>query len=151
MIEIFEVNIKETEPKLVDELFNIHEQVFLANDKLTYENFKNEFNIDNRLYFVAKIKQKVAGYIGIINCIDFFEIIGIGVKKQFQNKKIGTKLLLKIIEKARELKIKNIYLEVDEKNDLAINFYKKNGFVVTNRRKNYYKDSDALILNCSVL
>ena len=34
--------------------------------------------------------------------------------------------------------LKKISLEVSKSNDLAINFYKKNGFKIIGTRKNYY-------------
>ena len=55
-------------------------------------------------------------------------------------------LIKKIIEIAKQNKVSTLSLEVDEKNEKAINFYKKMGFTVTNIRKKYYKDNDALIM-----
>ena len=43
---------------------------------------------------------------------------------------------------------KSISLEVDVLNTSAISFYNKNNFVVTNIRKKYYKDNDALVMFC---
>ena len=40
-----------------------------------------------------------------------------------------------------------MFLEVNEHNAPAINFYKKLGFIETNKRKKYYKDgADAIIM-----
>ena len=148
MLEIFEVK-NTLENSTIKALFEIHNDVFLDYDKLTFENFKNEFFLENRIYFIALNNKKIIGYIGVINCVDFFEIIGIGVNKKNQRAGIGTKLLKKIFEKAKSLNIEKIFLEVDQKNEKAQNFYKKNGFSITNIRKNYYKNNDAYIMMCS--
>lgn len=147
MLEIFE--LKNVDILTIKELFDIHNSVFLQLDKLTFENFKNEFYLDNRIYFVAVLDDKIVGYIGVLNCIDFFEIIGIGVKLKNQNCGIGTKLLNEIFKKAKSFKINKIFLEVDSTNKNAKSFYEKNGFVVTNVRKNYYKNNDAFVMMCS--
>ena len=146
MIEIIvKDNLKQEDIK---SLFKIHEEVFLENDKMSYECFKSEFDEKNRVYFVAKKDSKLIGYIGAVNCVDFFEIIGIAVKKDYQNLGYATNLLNYLFNYAKKLKIKEIFLEVDEKNYIAQNFYKKNNFFVTNIRKKYYKDSDAIVMKC---
>ena len=43
-----------------------------------------------------------------------------------------------------------ILLEVNEKNDSAINLYKKIGFYLINIRKKYYGNEDALIMRKEV-
>jgi len=40
----------------------------------------------------------------------------------------------------------NVSLEVDENNKRAINFYLKHGFVKKGIRKNYYKNSDGILM-----
>ena len=145
------IEIKNFDKNLVDEVFKIHNEVFLFNDRMSFQAFENEFKQDNRYYFVAKNKSGIVGYVGAINCLDSFEIIGIGVKKNYQNKGIGGELLKSLIDKAKETNVDKIFLEVDEKNLSAQNFYKKNNFIITNVRKKYYKDSDALILMRSIL
>ena len=148
MIEIVRID-KNVNISIIEELFKIHTNTFLDFDKLSFENFKNEFSLDNRIYYMANLGEKAVGYIGAINCVDFFEIIGIGVETLYQRKGVGTELLKTIFNKAKELNILKIFLEVDEQNLKAQNFYKKNGFLITNIRKNYYKNNDALVMMCS--
>ena len=148
MLEIIEIKNK-IDVFAIKELYKIHNKVFIDVDKLSYENFEREFYLDNRIYYMAIFNKKIIGYIGVINCIDFFEIIGIGVKEENQNNGIGTKLLKEVFNRAKKLKIEKIFLEVDEKNKKAQNFYIKNGFSITNIRKNYYKNNDAYIMMCN--
>ena len=45
-----------------------------------------------------------------------------------------------------ENNIKKIHLEVSSKNKIAINLYTKFGFTQVGLRKNYYKNSDAILM-----
>ncbi len=130
----------------IDEMFSIHCEVILEDDKMSKENFYDEFCHNSRKYFVALCGEEVVGYVGVFECDTDENIIGIAVKKSFQNCGIGTKLLENVAKIARKENKKTISLEVDEHNTNAINFYKRNGFSVTNIRKKYYKDSDAFIM-----
>ena len=78
--------------------------------------------------------------------LDEFHLNNIAVKKEFQNKNIGKKLLNKIIEFT---KLKNgnlIHLEVMHDNFKAIRFYENNGFCAIGKRKNYYTKGRHAIL-----
>lgn len=78
----------------------------------------------------------VAGYVIVFNNSDSLEIMKIGVSPEYRQKGIGT-ILINEIKKSRM----GIFLEVREHNNTAIEFYKKNGFKETGRRKNYYRDT----------
>ena len=146
MIEIVEVNNNNVNNSLIKNLFEIHKEVFLDFDQMSFDNFTKEFKQNNRIYLIAKLKDEVVGYIGVINCVDCFEIIGIGVKAEQQGSGIGSCLLKNIFKIAKEKSIEKIFLEVDEKNTKAQSFYKKFDFEITNIRKKYYKDNDALVM-----
>ena len=107
---------------------------------------EGELKNDNSLYFVAKNKNEILGFIGITKNIDFVEILNVVVKKDFRNKGIGNQLLQKIIEVAKEMKMQEIYLEVNEKNENAIKLYEKNNFKKIGERKKYYNGKDKAIL-----
>ena len=107
---------------------------------------ESELKNNNSLYFVAKNKNEIVGFIGIIKNVDFVEILNIVVKKDFRNKGIGNKLLQKIIEVVKEMEMQEIYLEVNEKNENAIKLYEKNNFEKIGVRKKYYNGIDNAIL-----
>ena len=107
---------------------------------------ESELKNNNSLYFVAKKENEILGFIGITKNIDFVEILNIVVKKDFRNKGIGNKLLQKIIEVAKKMKMQEIYLEVNEKNQNAIKLYEKNNFEKKGVRKRYYNGIDNAIL-----
>ncbi len=140
------IEIKNIQGLYYDEMYKIHLDVMPENDKMTKECFYDEFERNTRKYFIAVKDNEVIGYIGIFDSLDDYNIIGIAVKENYQNQKVGTMLLNKIIDVANQNGVKTLSLEVDQTNTKAINFYKKHGFVVTNIRKKYYKDNDALIM-----
>lgn len=96
-------------------------------------------------YLVAEEDNKIVGYIS--STIDeYSEILNFVVDGSYQGKGIGTKLLLNVVDKARNFNSKSIYLEVNEINQKAISLYIKNGFRKDHVRKNYYKNNDAYVL-----
>ena len=74
----------------------------------------------------------------------------ISVRKDYWNKKIGTTLMIKIIERAKKMNLHNIELEVVADNKAAIALYRKMGFSDVGVYKNYwfennvYKDAIAM-------
>lgn len=104
-----------------------------------------ELNTKIFKYFVAKIDNKVVGFISFSHTLDI-EIEAIAVDVSYTNKGVATLLLNKCFEFAKLNNIKDIFLEVRESNDKAINLYIKNGFYKTNSRERYYDNlEDAII------
>lgn len=72
------------------------------------------------------------------------------VAKGFQGRGTGSKLLSEILERAKALKVRKIFLDTQkEGNGKVIEFFKKNGFKEAGIIKDYYhtlKCKDALIL-----
>ena len=104
-----------------------------------------ELNTKIFKYFVAKIDNKVIGFISFSHTLDI-EIEAIAVDVYYTNKGVATLLLNKCFEFTKQNNIKNIFLEVRESNQKAINLYIKNGFYKTNSRERYYDNlEDAII------
>ena len=127
------------------------EQIF----SLEKENFKNSaFNKgyietlikgDNSFIYIYLIEDKICGYLMVLDSIDVYEILAIATIEKYRNKGIAQELLDKI-------KTKDIFLEVRESNQVAINFYKKNKFKEISVRKNYYSEpnENAIIMKLEV-
>ena len=66
-----------------------------------------------------------------------------------RNKKIGKKLLEKVIDESRKNGCKSITLEVRCDNEFAIKLYKSSGFKTANIRKKYYSNgsTDAYVMH----
>ena len=134
------------EDKYAEEMYQLQDAVMPLADKMTKKSFMGEFSQETRTYFVAKRGEVVVGYVGLMACDSDQNIISIAVMSSLWGQGIGRLLLGRAKCFAKENGCKTLSLEVDEKNTRAIEFYKKFGFEVTNIRKKYYKDSDALVM-----
>jgi len=113
------------------------------------ESFEAEIS-ENKLarYMVARVDGKVAAYGGMWLVLDEGHITNIAVHPDYRGRKIGEKLVLSLLEKARSCGVLNITLEVRASNTAARSLYKKLGFVDSGVRKGYYSDTgeDAVIM-----
>ena len=80
----------------------------------------------------------IIGYISFFKVNDEAEIIKIGIDNLYQRKNYGSYLIYEM----KRIGIKKIFLEVSVENTQAINFYLKNGFYETGKRKEYYRQKD---------
>lgn len=96
--------------------------------------------------FVYELRHNVVGFINYSIMYDRAELNYIYVADKFRNKHIASELMEFFIVDAIDNRCKNITLEVSEKNEMGIRLYEKFGFVKKAIRKNYYKDSDALLM-----
>ena len=69
------------------------------------------------------------GYLFFSSIQNEAHLLNLGVREDFQRKKIGSSLMDAFINQCYAMDIQKIFLEVREANNKAINFYKKNGFV----------------------
>lgn len=102
------------------------------------ENLRKELLNPLSEFYFAELEGKTVGYFKInlgdaqtdLKEEDGMELERIYVKKKFQNKKIGQKMLLTVMEMAIQRKMKYLWLGVWEKNEKAIQFYLRNDFVL---------------------
>lgn len=139
MIKIEEMTFEDYE-KIKDNLKEEFDEFWSASI------LKSELESENSKYIVAKEDDKVVGFAGIIILPDNAEITNIVTKKSERKKGIGSLLLEKLIEMARNEKKENISLEVNENNISAINLYEKYKFETVGMRKKYYNGKDNAII-----
>ncbi len=75
---------------------------------------------------------------------EYLEIERIYLKSNFQKHGLGKRLLTKALETAQEYKKKKVWLGVWEKNENAIAFYKKMGFVQTGSHSFYMGEEEQI-------
>ena len=128
----------------MEQIFNLEKEIF-KNSAFSKSYLNTLIKGDNSFVYVYLIDSKVCGYLIVLDSIDVYEILAIATIEEYRNKGIAQKLLNKI-------KIKNIFLEVRESNQTAINFYKKNKFKEISIRKNYYSKptENAIIMKLEV-
>ena len=107
---------------------------------------ESELKSENSKYVVAKENGVVVGFAGLwFSPIDA-EITNIVTKKSERKRGIGSLLLGKLIEMAKQEKRDNISLEVNENNIAAGCLYEKAGFEIVGIRKKYYNGKDNAII-----
>ncbi|MEI1422810.1 GNAT family N-acetyltransferase [Bacillus cabrialesii] len=111
---------------------------------------EKELSTMSSQFFFVYIHHEVAGYVKV-NTDDAqseemgdesLEIERIYIKNKFQKHGLGKHLLNKALDVALECNKKKIWLGVWEKNENAIAFYKKMGFVQTGAHSFYMGDEE---------
>ena len=128
----------------IEQIFNLEKEIF-KNSAFSIEYLKTLIKNDNSFIYIYLIDNQVCGYLMVLDSIDVYEILAIATIEEYRNKGIAQELLDKI-------KTKDIFLEVRESNQVAINFYKKNKFKEISVRKNYYSEpnENAIIMKWEV-
>lgn len=121
--------------------------------QIVNKDFEKLFNINNlnkteRIYVYTN-DDKVIGFIHISSNYEIIDILNIVVDPKYEKQGIGTKLINYII-KNKDQNATKIMLEVREDNLKAINFYQKNNFKIISKRKKYYQNIDALIMERNI-
>ena len=111
---------------------------FYLTNSFTVEKLTNELGNTNSRFYFAIVNEVEAGYLKI-NFKDAqtelqnplsMEVERIYVLQSFQGMKIGQALMEKAVEEAKNNHCDFLWLGVWEKNEKAIQFYKKNGFEI---------------------
>lgn len=113
------------------------------------DNFDKLFHIENlnnnEKIYVYKEDNKLVGFIHISINYEVADLLNIVVSKDYRNKGIATILMDYMITDLPK-DVTRILLEVNEKNISAIKLYNKFSFEIINKRKNYYGQNNALIM-----
>ena len=104
-----------------------------------------------RLPLVAEAGGKVVGYLMAWKIVDQLHILNIAADPDYRRRGVGTALLRTASDRAAEMGLGEITLEVRESNNEALAFYRRHGFVATGLRRSYYADNgeDAIIMTRS--
>ncbi|EST54380.1 alanine acetyltransferase [Brevibacillus panacihumi W25] len=114
-----------------------------------HDAFVNELTKNpNARYVVALHQNKVIAYCGMWIIIDEAHITNVAVHPSYRGKKIGLRLMQKMMGVAMMFGAKSMTLEVRPSNTVARNMYVKLGFTEQGIRKRYYSDNneDAIIM-----
>ncbi|MCL2187043.1 MAG: GNAT family N-acetyltransferase [Treponema sp.] len=97
------------------------------NDEFELNNYKDERirNLENN--YIIKFKENIVGWLEYELFNDYIYINQLHITPEYQNKGIGTKILNEYIVYGKK-ENKNIYLEVLQGNERALEYYKKIGF-----------------------
>jgi len=84
---------------------------------------------------IIYLSKKPIGYCFFRYLVDDAEILSLEIKSKYRNKGFGLLLFKKVELYFVDKKICKCFLEVNKNNNLAINFYKKIGFVLHKKYK----------------
>ena len=117
--------------------------------------FRYIAGVSGDLFMVAEEEGRIIGYIvaevressdQLRGEVLWGHILNVAVRAEKRSRGIGTLLMGLIEEKLERLKASQVLLEVRVSNTRAQSLYRRRGYIVTSRVKNYYVDEDALIM-----
>ncbi len=124
----------------IDEVLEVCENSFPI--PWSRKSFEEEMSNMLATYLVAKLDNKVVGFIGLWFVMDECHITNIAVHNEYRNKHIATELVNAMFEYCKEHETSYVLLEVRSSNVAAKELYKKFGFKEDVVRKDYYKNPD---------
>ena len=110
---------------------------------LSEKQILSDMQQDNVDYFFVKKDEKIVGFLAISQLAGELEITNIAIKKAYQGHGLGSQLLADLDHVDFP-----IFLEVRASNTPAQALYKKCGFGIIGKRKQYYHEpvEDAIIM-----
>jgi [ribosomal protein S18]-alanine N-acetyltransferase len=108
--------------------------------------FLDELAQESRRYIVAEIGSALAGYGGVMLVENEAHITTVVVDPDHRQARIGTRLMLALVDVALASAATALTLEVRVSNEAAQALYRRFGMAPVGVRKQYYRDEDALIM-----
>ena len=108
--------------------------------------FRDELNLDNRVYVVAESGGEMVGYGGLMLIDEDAHVTTLAVSGEVRQGGLGTRLMLQLITAGLARGARNLTLEVRATNEGAQRLYEKFGMHSVGVRKHYYRDDDAVIM-----
>ena len=103
---------------------------------------------NSTLFLVYEEEEKILGYAGLQIVLDECYVTHIAVTEKMRGLGIGSRLISALKSRAKQKGLRFISLEVRESNFAAISLYKKQGFVLVGKRRNFYTNptEDGIIM-----
>lgn len=109
--------------------------------------FREELAQDGRSYLVAVDPAgEIVGYAGLLLVAGEAHVTTMAVDPAFRGNKLGTRLMLRLIDDALAADAHHLTLEVRMTNESAQEMYRTFGMAPVGVRKQYYGDEDGLIM-----
>ncbi len=108
--------------------------------------FYDELAQANRRYVIAERDGVLVGYGGLLIVEGDAHITTLAVDPAARRHRVGTLLMLELVERALVSGARHLTLEVRVSNSAARRLYERFGFAPVGLRKNYYRDEDALVM-----
>jgi ribosomal-protein-alanine N-acetyltransferase len=109
--------------------------------------FFDELAMDNREYVVLTNGDSgIVGYGGLLVMDEDAHITTLAVAPEARGRQLGKRLMVALVDEALRVGARHLTLEVRLSNSSAQGLYELFGFDPVGKRKNYYKDEDALVM-----
>ena len=108
--------------------------------------FSEELSLLNRHYIVLEDESGIVGYGGLLLVADDAHVTTIAIDPEARRHRMGTKLMLALVDAATAAGARYLTLEVRVSNESARRLYQRFGFAPVGVRKGYYRDEDALVM-----
>lgn len=102
-----------------------------------FQSFNSIFeaiNKDHYLYYLIKVDDNVAGYIGLHEEEEKMFLSKLYILKEYRGKGVSSKTFEFIENLAKEKQLKSVWLTVNKNNNHAIDVYKHKGFVIIRKQ-----------------
>ncbi len=108
--------------------------------------FRDEIAQPFRTYLAAAMGDRLVGYGGVMVVGEEAHITTVVVDPDQRGHRIGTRLMLGLVDAALAADARSLTLEVRVSNAAAQALYRRFGMAPVGVRKQYYRDEDALIM-----
>ena len=123
------------------------EKEIFTEEAWSYKTLATVFESPAFLGVLCEDGGEIAGYGGVTVAADSADIGNIAVAENYRGSGVGTSLLQKLCEKAKEKGAEKVFLEVRVSNSAAMQMNLKNGFAGAYARTRYYPDGeDCLVM-----
>ena len=137
-------------PMTAEDILAVHELevATFPTDAWPVELFEAELAQEQtRDYWVYEAEGRILGYAGLCTVLPFADVQTIAIHPEARGRGLGRALMQVMIDRAGELKARDVMLEVRRDNPVAIDLYLSLGFSKIHERPKYYRDgTDALIM-----
>lgn len=138
----------ECEPHNLDSLLALEKKLFLNEDRARAEAAAQGGALHK--FFVMEYGGRVIAYLECQLLAPEAEIFELAVDPDFQGIGLSKQILDFAKKSLKALGCNTIFLEVNKINRRAINLYLSSGFCSYSERKNYYGDSDAILMKADI-
>ena len=140
-VKQFSLSVRQAQVKDISQILLLEQSLYQGKQPWNSMAFHTEISRNDSLYLVVLQNQCVIGLIGVHFDGSNAHITNLMVDSSWQKLGIGTYLIKKVIEIAKNKNCKELSLEVRVDNLTAKNLYCKLGFTVSFVWPNYYQSS----------
>lgn len=127
--------IREALDKDVNGIVEVLKSIYLQDEAWSRKALKKLLATENYIILVAELKGVITGFIDYYVFPSVHEkwneatINYFFVRKSYQGRGIGSKLLMEVVKRADEMELGEVHVATEKNNRRATRLYKKHGFV----------------------